>query len=99
MWVMLPMPPVPETVMVFPLVLMVTCWVPLKDIVPVVPPTVSPIVQPWVFIVKVAVLEKVRVAADFTVTALKSLSFSDVGEMVVLEIKSLSAQGEGLVQV
>ena len=83
----------------FPLVLMVTCWVPLKDIVPVVTPTVSPIVQPWVFIVKVAVLEKVRVAADFTVTALKSLSFSDVGEMVVLEIKSLSAQGEGLVQV
>ena len=85
-WVMLPMPPVPETVMVFPLVLMVTCWVPLKDIVPVVAPTVSPIVQAWVEKVKVEVFERVSVAPVFIATALKCLSFVDEGETVALAV-------------
>ena len=70
-WVMLPMPPVPETVMVFPLVLMLICWVPLKDRVPMVPPTVSPMVHPWVWKVMVLLAEvvRVRIAAVFMATA------------------------------
>src|SRR3989344_8723010 len=70
-WVMLPMPPVPETVMVFPLVLMSTWVVPLKDRVPVdeVP---LPIVQAWVEKVMLVppVLVRVTIAAVLMATAL-----------------------------
>ena len=70
-WVMLPMPPVPETVMVFPLVFMVTWVVPLNDRVPVdVAPL--PIVQAWVekVIDVPPVLVRVTIAPVFMATAL-----------------------------
>ena len=82
---MLPMPPVPETVTVFPLVSMVTWAVPVKLMFPVesVP---LPIVQPWVEKVKVEVFERVSVAPEFIATALKCLSFVEEGETVVLVV-------------
>ena len=60
-WVMLPMPPVPATVTVDPVLLMVTREVPLKDKVPVVAP--SPIDQLWVLKVMAEVLVRVMIAA------------------------------------
>ena len=70
-WVMLPIPPVPDTVIVFPLVFMVTWVVPLKERVPVdVDPL--PMVQAWVEKVMDVppVLVKVTIAAVFIATAL-----------------------------